>query len=209
MLVGVRLDEFPNPQATGIPASCLGRKRVVGADHFVTVCDIGLDATEKRTIVAHVLLEELPVAVHDLDMFRGDIFGHLEHLSIVLHHNDFTVVGPGLACSVSGRNHGQLFLNLCNCCTGELLAGRHKDCRRIVSVLGLPEQVRSTDLCIDAVVAQQKRFCWSRQKVNAHLAENLLLRLCHKSVARSDDQIHRSDGFGPIRHCRDGLRPSH
>src|SRR3979411_1935592 len=91
----MRLQEFADPQATGISARLLRRQRMVRSDHLVAICDVGTGTEEQGAVGVHVLQEPVVAIGHDLDMLGGDVVGNGEHLVIAVTDNYFAVIPPG------------------------------------------------------------------------------------------------------------------
>ena len=51
LLVGAGLQELADPEAAGVTRRAPGRQRVVGADHFVAVGNVGLGAEKEGAVV--------------------------------------------------------------------------------------------------------------------------------------------------------------
>src|ERR1700733_11280979 len=74
-LVGAGLQEFSDPQSSGIARRLLGRQRVIRADHLVAIGDIGARPKEQRAVILHVVEEIIRIARHHLHVFRGNAVG--------------------------------------------------------------------------------------------------------------------------------------
>mmetsp|Transcript_99631 Transcript_99631/g.319728 ORF Transcript_99631/g.319728 Transcript_99631/m.319728 type:complete len:412 (+) Transcript_99631:480-1715(+) len=209
MLVGMRLDELPNPQTTRVAARGLRRQGVVGADDFVAIGHISLDAEEEATVVAQVLLEVVPIPVHHLHMLAGDLVGNLQHLCIAIHDDDLAPIPPRNSCGLRRGNDLQLLLNPRDGVHRELFGGRDQDRGGVVPVLRLAQKVGRGDLGVHGVVAEQERLRGAGQEIDADLAEDLLLRLGDEGVAGARDEVHAADGLGAVGHGGDGLGAAH
>src|SRR5580704_14443876 len=54
-LIGAGFEEFADPQAAGIARGLFGRQRMIGADDFIAIGNIGARAEEQRAVVFHVV----------------------------------------------------------------------------------------------------------------------------------------------------------
>merc|ERR1719375_986322 len=88
------LYELTHPEASSVAPSCLSRKCVVGPNDLVTVSNIGFNTAEQSSVISHVLLEEVPVAMHDLNVLGGDALGFLKQLLVIVTDDDFSIVLP-------------------------------------------------------------------------------------------------------------------
>src|SRR6202030_291581 len=95
LLVGMRLQEFADPQAPGISACLPRRQRMVRSDHLVAIRDIGTGTEEQGAVGVHVLQEPVVAIGHDLDMLGGAVVGNGEMLLIAVTGNHFAVIPPG------------------------------------------------------------------------------------------------------------------
>mmetsp|Transcript_39479 Transcript_39479/g.112730 ORF Transcript_39479/g.112730 Transcript_39479/m.112730 type:complete len:372 (+) Transcript_39479:46-1161(+) len=209
VLEGVRLDELANPQATRVTARRLRRECVVRANDLVTVGHIGLHTQEEAAIVLQIFLEETPVPVHHLHMLASNLIRQLQHLLVIVHNNDLTVVPPRSRSGLHCGDALELLLYLGNGLPGQALGRGHEHGRRVVAVLRLAEQVRSRDLGIHGVVAEQQRLGGAGKEIDAHLAEDLLLGLGDKGIAGAGDEVHRLDGLRAVGHGCDRLGAAH
>jgi len=73
----------------------------------------------------------------------------------------------------------------------------------------LPQQVRSTQFTIDCFVGNDQRFCWTSKQVNAHTAKQLTFSFRYKSIARTNNHIHRVNGLCPNGHGTNCLNTAH
>ena len=94
LLVAVRLEELADPEAARVAASLPGRERVVGADHLITIGDIGASAQEQRAIARHVLQEPVVAVGHHLDVLGRDEIRLRQHLLIGIADNHLAVILP-------------------------------------------------------------------------------------------------------------------
>ena len=110
-LVGAGLQELSDPQATCVARSLAGRQRMVGADHFVTVGDIGVRAEEQRAVIGHALEEEVRLARHDLHVLGGELVGYLDHFILSVAHDYLPEIAPRLTGDRGRRQDRQLALD--------------------------------------------------------------------------------------------------
>src|SRR5215475_10573510 len=62
LLIGAGLEELADPQPAGVARRLPGRQRMIGADHLVTIGDVGARPQEQRPVVLHVGEEIVGVA---------------------------------------------------------------------------------------------------------------------------------------------------
>ena len=152
------------------------------------------------------MLQEPVVTVgHHLDMLRGDLVGHLQHFLIAVAEDDLAVVAPGDRCGIGRRQDLQQAVDLDHGLLRKTAGVGDQDCRRVVAVLRLPEQVGRADLRIDRLVGNHHGLGRSGEEIDADPAEELALGLCDIGVARPDQHVHGLDRLGAQRHGADGL----
>ena len=75
---------------------------MIGADHLVTIGDVGAGTQEQRAVVLHVLQKVIGVARHHLHVLGGDAVGLAQHLLDVLADDHLTHVRPGPTRGIGG-----------------------------------------------------------------------------------------------------------
>src|SRR5262245_17044972 len=91
-LIGMGLEELPDPKPTSVTARLLGRQRMIGADHLVAVGDVGARPQEQRPIATHVLQEPVVAIGHYLNVLGGYVVGYRQHLIIAVADDDLAIV---------------------------------------------------------------------------------------------------------------------
>ena len=120
-------EKLANPETARVAACFLGRQRMVCADDFVAIGDIGARTKEESAVACHVLKEPIVAVCHDLHMLGGDIIGHCEHFIIGVADDHFAVVFPAFARSVGGGQDRKYALDFGHGGAGELLGVGQQD----------------------------------------------------------------------------------
>src|SRR5689334_8299590 len=94
-LISAGLEELSDPKPAGVARRFFGWQRVVGADHFIAVSDIGAWTEKQRAVVFHVVEEIIWIARHHLDVLRRHTIGFAHHFRLVLAYDNLAVIGPG------------------------------------------------------------------------------------------------------------------
>src|SRR5947207_7813920 len=82
-LIGAGLQKLPHPQPTGITRRLLGRQRVIGADHLISVGNIGARAEEQGAVIFHGVEKVIRIARHHLHVLRSNTIGLAPHFRLV------------------------------------------------------------------------------------------------------------------------------
>src|SRR6266508_444534 len=75
-------------------------------------------------------------------------------------------------------------------------------------MLGLCQEVRRNPCRISKFIGDDNCLCWTRKSINSYHAIDLSLCQGNKQIARSENLIHRANGFRPIRQRGNCLRPT-
>src|SRR5262245_11019998 len=166
-LVGTRLHEFADPQTASIARRLFRRQRVVGADHLVTIGNVGPWPKEQRTEVSHAVEEYVRVACHNLHVLRCHAGCFVTHLPPVVEDDHFPRVLPGLAGRVRGGKYRQQSLDFLHRLAREFFGVGDEDSRGGRAVLCLTKQIGGADFTIDAVVGNDESFGRPGKQVDA------------------------------------------
>jgi hypothetical protein len=102
------------------------------------------------------------------------------------------------------RQPGQLFGQCGLDVVDQRWAGGDDNGQGLWIVLGLGEHVGGDESGISRVIGDDQHLAGSGEHVDAHPAHDLTLGLGNVLIARTDDDIHRRDGFGAVGQGGDG-----
>ena len=111
-MVGDGLEEFADPEPTGVSTRSISGKGVVCSNHLVAKRHIGLRAKKQGAIVGHLIQKDFRVSRYHLDMLGTDLVGFGDHLLFGVCQNDASAIFPGDAGHVGRWQYFQLSLDL-------------------------------------------------------------------------------------------------
>jgi hypothetical protein len=205
LLVGDGLEVLAHPEPAGVAGAAQRRQDVVGSDHLVAVGHAGVLAEEEGAVVAHPLQRLSRFGGEDLHVLGREGVADLPELVHVVDHDHLSVVPPRGFGEVLGRHPGQDLVDQADDLLGERARGRDQHRGGVGAVLGLRQQVDSDGERVGALVGQHEDLRRAGEQVDAHLAEQLALRLGHVGVARTGQEVDPLHRFGADRHRRHGL----
>src|SRR5918996_3123660 len=168
-----------------------GGEHVVGAGDVVAEGGAGAGADEDAAGAGHAVRERLGLLADQLEVLGGDLLRRLQTGTRARDLDRLHVGHPvrhGLDQRGLRRDQPEL---------------------AVETVLRLCEQVQSDQLGVRARGGEHGQLARSGEAVDAHLPDDLALRLGHPRIAGPDDHVDSRDRLGAVRQRGDRLRPAH
>src|SRR6185503_16634525 len=105
--------------SAGVPRSAASGKDVIGANHLVSVRNIGLGPQEQRSVIRQTIQEEPRVPGENLDMLARDLVRDDYGLFIGIDEDDPAEVAPGSAGELGSLEDRQLTDDFLLCRLGD------------------------------------------------------------------------------------------
>ena len=195
-------DEVGGGQGRPEPRRARGRQRVVRPREIVADRHRRVLSDEDGSGAGHARDGPSRIDADELEVLGRQLVGKGERLCQVASHDRRTARREGLA---GDRGRLGVVREQGDDGVREPRAGGDQHCERERIVLGLRDQIDGDQPRVGALVRDDCHLGRPCQRVDAHLARELLLRFGHERVARPDDDVRARDLLRADRERRDRL----